>query len=214
MRALSILCCFYLCGSLILLSGCEREKDTTPATITAPAMEVGSKKPEGNSTNVALNKTYAVKPEPNGYAQRYMTDATDSKKPMSDQSCFGYSRNNTSVDVTLDVDLGETETINGAALYTFFNRYDEQNNECNYGANYVEVYGSETGNFEGEEKLLGNAGEKNTRLGAPGSCVFEVKFKPYKCRHVRFVITKQFGDGTTGTDWLFIKEVEVWKAVD
>ena len=197
---------------LVLSAGCEQEKEGAVHTPTQPIEEIQSKIPHESAENIAASKTYTVNPEPNGYATTFQTDATDGKKPTSMESCFGYSRQNTSESITLDIDLGGEEKINGVTLYTFFNKYDEENNECGYGANYVEAFGSGSGDFIGEEKLLGKAGEPETALGERGRCVFEIQFPSYRCRYVRFVANKQFGDGATGTDWLFIKEAEVWKA--
>jgi len=212
MRVLCTLICCCLWASLFLLPGCGKEKGTEPESSTAPAMEAGSKSSHGSAENVAEDATYTVSPEPNGYAGTYQADLTDGKKPISMESCFGYSRQNTSESIMLDIDLGGEEKIDGVTLYTFFNKYDEENNGCAYGANYVEVFGSGNGDFIGEEKLLGKAGEPEATLGEGGQCVFEIQFAPYTCRYVRFVVGKQFGDGATGTDWLFIKEAEVWKA--
>ena len=210
-EALLIACLFV---PLVLSAGCEQEKEGAVGIPPPPAEEIQSEKPHESAENIALNTTYTVIPEPNGYATTFETDATDGRKPTSMESCFGYSRQNTSESITLDMDIGREEKINGATLYTFFNKYDKENNECGYGANYVEVFGSGNGDFIGEEKLLGKAGEPEIALGAGGECFFEIQFDPYTCRYVRFVVKKQFGDGATGTDWLFIKEAEVWKAAD
>ncbi|MDP8248042.1 MAG: hypothetical protein P9M00_07875 [Candidatus Tritonobacter lacicola] len=205
---------FTLClvAPLVIYTGCKRDKNGEGDKSSSPAEEIASKKPTESSKNVALNKSYTVNPSPNGYADTYTADATDGRKPVAMESCFGYSRNNDSMDVTLDIDLGREEKIHAATLYTFFSKFDLQDNVCDYGANYVEVYGSTNGNFGGEEKLLGKAGEPESALGEAGQCAFETQFAPYKCRYVRFSISKQFGDGATGTDWLFIKEAEVWMA--
>lgn len=76
------------------------------------------------------------------------------------------------------------------------------------------VLGSETGKFSGEEKLLGESGKSGSASGEPGKCFFDIGFDPYECRYVRFLLHKEFGSSSTGTDWLFVKEAEVWKAAE
>jgi hypothetical protein len=207
-----------VCITLPLAAGCSKEESAPPAEKAPPAKEArsdkeipGGKRPAG-SINVALNKPYTVNPTPNGYASTYTTDATDGKKPVSKDLCFGFQRMSTLLDVTLDIDLGAQEKISGATLYTIFNEYNEQTNECKYGANAVEVYCGKNRDFSGEPELLGKTGQKEGALGDLGKCVSAVDFPSHECRYVRFLARKRFGDGASGADWLFIKEAEVWKA--
>ena len=125
---------------------------------------------------------------------------------------IGFNRTNTDMHVTLDIDLGRQAVISGAEISTYYQELELQVNKCSYGADYVQLYGSPDGRFGGEEKLLGKAGGPKGANGEGGKCFFEIRFAPYNCRYVRFVVKKQFGDGSTGTDWLFIKRVELLKA--
>lgn len=201
------------CLLIAVVTGCEKDGGKAPSQSSSPEKEVAGHVPAG-SVNVALEKSYTVNPEPNGYVKTYRTDATDGRKPLAKESCFGYSGRDKPLEVTLDIDLGAAETINGAALYTFLDEYDEENNSCGYGAGYVEVYGSDSGSFSGEEALLGSAGDSAATGEQPGSCISDVAFPPHECRFVRFLITKQLGAPSHKTDWLFIKEAEVWGEKD
>lgn len=167
--------------------------------------------------NLARGKSYTKSVAPNAqppeYGGLYYEDTND--REATDGIVrgyggieFGYFQPETDFWLDITVDLERQARVHRARLSTWYEYNDY------YSAHYVQVFGSTTGQFRGEEVELGHAGNANAAMGVRGTPSLTVDFEPASFRYIRFHINRYCGAWPSFTDWLFVSEVEVIGEID
>jgi len=146
--------------------------------------------------NLALGKSYTKSIQPSGGypdAGNESTDGILAGEDYSDGKSYGYqvsTGETKSVDVL--VDLENTSTIDDIKIHKW-------EGSLGYGADEVTVYSSEDGfNYQ-------TIGSSSTPVGL----WYDILISSTSARYVKVNFTK-YNDGSSGHDWLFIDEIEIY----